>query len=189
MNWVDAIVVGIVALSALLAFMRGLTRELLAVAAWAGAAYWADATAPLIEPRVQEYLTNKDYAQIAAVGIMFVVGLVFLSVVAAMIGGVVRNSLLGGLDRTLGIVFGVARGAAVIVLAYIVGGIIVEPERWPAPVLEARTLPFAYGGAVWVAGLVPEEYRPRVIPPPAGRGTRAADLLHANPQGRALARP
>ena len=38
MTWVDFTVLGIMAISAMLAFMRGLVRELLGIGAWAGAA-------------------------------------------------------------------------------------------------------------------------------------------------------
>jgi membrane protein required for colicin V production len=44
------------------------------------------------------------------------------------VGKAVRLSALGGLDRTLGLVFGLVRGAALVVAAYIVGGL-VEPDR------------------------------------------------------------
>ena len=88
-------------------------------------------------------------------------------------------------DRTLGLVFGLVRGAALIVLAYIGAAIVVPIERWPDPVLQARTLPLAYRGADWIVTQLPVEYRPRLYPPPPGRETTAAALLRATPQGRA----
>ena len=62
-------------------------------------------------------------------------------------------------------------------------------DRWPPPVLQARTLPIAYRGANWVVAQLPPEYRPRLYAPPGGRETTAAALLHATPQGRATGRP
>ena len=38
MTWVDLVVFAVLAISALLAFMRGLVREVLGLAAWVGAA-------------------------------------------------------------------------------------------------------------------------------------------------------
>lgn len=189
MNWVDLVVIAIVVASGLLAFMRGFLREVLGIGAWIGAAFWAVATFHYVQPRFREWIANPDLADPAAFASMFLVALIFLSIIANILGGIVRMSLLGGIDRTLGVVFGLVRGAALVVFAYIITGMVLATDRWPDPVLQARSLPFAYQGAVWATGLLPEGYRPRIYPPPAGRETRAADLLHANPQGRAIGRP
>jgi membrane protein required for colicin V production len=86
----------------------------------------------------------------------------------------------------LGLVFGLARGAAVVIVAYIVGQMVFPIERWPDPILNARTLTPTYEAASWVREQLPETYRPHTLgPPPAGRETTAEALLHANPQGRA----
>ncbi|HEX3350002.1 MAG TPA: CvpA family protein [Acetobacteraceae bacterium] len=189
MNWVDLVVIAIVVFSALLAFMRGFVRELLGIGAWIGAAAWALTTGPIVQPRFEEWIGNPDIATPAAYGAMFLAALIFISIIANIIGGVVRGSLLGGIDRTLGVVFGLVRGAALVIAAYILCGMVIETDRWPEPVLQARTLPIAYQGAMWVTGFLPATYRPRIYPPPPARETRAADLLHANPQGRAVGRP
>ncbi len=188
MNWVDLIVIGVVAISALLAFLRGFVREVLGIGAWIGAALFAVWATPFVEGRFIRWV-GPEYGRLAALAAMFVVALIVLSAVSAMIGGVVRMSLLGGVDRTLGVVFGLLRGAVLIAFAYIATGWVVSADRWPAPVLQARTLPYAYQAAVFAVGLLPAEYRPNVVRPPAGRETRAGDLLHALPQGRALAHP
>ena len=189
MNWVDLCVIAVVLFSALLAFMRGLMREVLGIGAWVGAALWAFYAGPIVEPRFREWIANPELVAPAAFAAMFLAALIFLSIIASIIGGVVRGSLLGGIDRTLGVVFGIARGAALVVAAYILVGMVSETDRWPEPVLQARTLPIAYEGAEWFTNLLPVAYRPRIYPPPPGRETRAADLLHANPQGRAVGRP
>jgi membrane protein required for colicin V production len=188
-NWVDLAVIAILVFSGLLAFMRGLMREVLGIGAWLGAAFFAVWAYPFVLPRFQAWIDNPDLVGPATYASMFVVALIVLSIVANIVGGVVRGSPLGGIDRTLGVVFGLARGAALVVFAYIIAGMVVETDRWPEPVLQARSLPIAYEGARRATGLLPESYRPKIYPPPAGRETRAADLLHANPQGRALGRP
>jgi membrane protein required for colicin V production len=187
-NWVDVVVVAVLFVSAFLAFLRGFVREVLGIGSWAGAvaiAAWAFA---FVQPKFRDWIENPDLADPIAFGVVFLVSLIVLSVVANMVGGIIRMSMLSGIDRTLGIVFGLVRGAALIIVAYILGGLVVPPDRWPPPVTQARALPFAYKGAVWAIGFVPEEYRPKIYPPP-GPETRAADLLHATPQGRATGQP
>jgi len=189
LNWVDIVVLVVIAFSALLAFMRGFLREVMGIGAWIGAGIIAVWGAPDLEPRMREWTGNADFALPAAYAAVFVGALILLSVVGGLIGGVVRGSVLGGIDRTLGVVFGLARGAVVVVVAYLAAGLLMAPERWPEPVLQARSLPYAYQGAAWLTGKMPAEYRPRVPEPPAGRETRAADLLRVPAQGRATARP
>ena len=189
MNWVDILILAVIAVSAMLAFMRGLVREVMGIGAWVGAGIVAVWGGPFLEPRMLEWTGKPDFAGPLAYGAVFIGALILLSVVASMIGGVVRGSMLGGIDRTLGVVFGLARGAVLVAVAYIAAGLLVVPERWPDPVLQARALPYAYQGAAWLVDQVPTKYRPKVPEPPSGRETRAADLLHAPAQGRAIGRP
>lgn len=189
MNWVDLAVIGVVGISALLALMRGFVREVLGIGAWIGAGIFARWAFPYVKERFHLWIHSPDMADAAAFGALFLGALILLSVVSSMVGGVVRTSLLGSADRTLGVVFGLLRGAALVAFAYIAVGIAVPVDRWPQPVLEARTLPLAYEGAVWAVGLLPEEYRPVVRPPPAGHEPRAADFMRTPAQGRAMGQP
>ncbi len=184
-NWVDVLVVAIVALSGMMGFLRGMVREVLGLAAWIGALFVATTFLRQAEGVLHRFIANPDIADPAAFGVLFLVVLVVLSLVARAVGGAIRGSVLGGLDRTLGLVFGLARGGVLLMAAYVIGGMLMPVDRWPGVVLEARTLPSIYGGAAWAVERLPPKYRPRLTPPP-GRTATAADLLHANPVGRAL---
>jgi membrane protein required for colicin V production len=194
MTWVDLTVLGVLAVSALLAFMRGFVREVLGIAAWVGAvivAFWAG---PYAVPQAQQYVAEEQLATVVAYGGVFVVALLLLLLVSHWIGVVVRDSPLSGLDRTLGLLFGIGRGAVVVVFAYIAASMVVPIDKWPAPVLQARLLPYAYAGASWAVDRLPDGFRPLHPPaPPPERQTADADWLHATPQGRAndktIARP
>jgi membrane protein required for colicin V production len=186
MNWVDLGIVAVVVLSAVIGWMRGFVREVLGVASWAIAAYIAVEWYPTASPFVLTYIPNPDIANPVAFGAVFLAALIVLSVIASMIGRLARDSALSSVDGTLGIAFGVARGAVILFCAYIAAGMLLPADRWPPMVQDARTLPYIYSGAIWVASMVPTQYRPAVVSPPSGRETRAADLLQANPTGRAL---
>jgi len=188
MTWVDLVVLGFLAVSALLAFMRGLVREVLGLGAWVGAILAAIWGMPMARPHFQQWLGAAPWVEPVTFGVLFVVTLIILIIVSRWISAMVRASPLGGVDRTLGLVFGLLRGAALVVLAYIATGMVIPVDRWPQPVLEARTLPVAYQGAHWVWERLPEKWRPQVYPPPSGRETTAEALLRATPQGRASGR-
>lgn len=187
MNWVDLIVLAVVALSGLAGVVRGLVREVLGLGSWIAAGVCAAlAFTSWAQPLARRTIGNADIADPVAFGSVFLVVLIALNLFARFVSGAVRTSALGGLDRSLGLVFGLGRGAAVAIAAYILGGLAMPPDTWPPVVLEARTLPATYRGAVWVADLLPADIRPQVAPPPAGRQATAEALLRAAPQGRAV---
>lgn len=189
MTWVDGIALGVLALSALLAFQRGFVREVLGIGAWIASLIVAMRVFPYARPHVRAWLGSPDFADPITFAVSFVAVLIVLSIIAHRIGRGVRSSALGGVDRTLGLVFGLVRGAVLVVFAYIAAGLVLPVERWPEPVLFARFLPATYAGAAWATGLLPAEYRPKLQAPPAGRQTTAEELLRASPQGRATSRP
>jgi membrane protein required for colicin V production len=189
MTWVDLVVVAILAVSALLAFMRGLVREVLGISSWIGAALVASWGLPAARPHAQAMLGSSAWVDPVTFGVIFLIALIVLMLISRWISRIVRASPLGGVDRTLGLVFGLARGAALVVLAYIVTGMVLPIDRWPDPVLHARALQPTYDGARWVWQQLPDRWRPQVYPPPAGRQTTAEALLHATPQGRATGKP
>ena len=140
MTWVDLVVFAVLAISALLAFMRGLVREVLGLGAWVGAVAAAVWTLPYARPRFQEWLGTSPWIDPVAFGVVLLVTLIVLLLISRWIGALVRASPIGGIDRTLGLVFGLVRGAALVILAYIATGMVIPLERWPEPVLEARSL-------------------------------------------------
>jgi membrane protein required for colicin V production len=189
MTWVDLVVLGLVAVSGLLALARGFVREVLGLSAWAGAAaftYWG---LPLARPQFARWISSPEWVVPVTGAALFLGSLLVLMVVSGWIGGVVRGSRLGGLDRTLGLVFGLARGALLVVFAYIAVGMVIPIDQWPGVVQRARALPLAYEGAVWVVAKLPPGARPHVSPPPVERQTTAEELLRAQPLGRAVGPP
>lgn len=189
MTWVDLAVFGILAVSSLLAFVRGLVREVLGIGAWVGAVAAGITGLPLMRGFVRNWLQAPEWVDPISFFVVFLITLIILMLIARTIGSMVRSSALGGVDRTLGLVFGLARGAVIIMIAYILAGTVFPIGHWPDAVLDARTLPAAYEGARWVREQLPEDYRPRIYAPPPGRQARADDLLRASPQGRATAKP
>lgn len=119
-NLADAVVAVVVALSAFFAFYRGFVREALALAGWIGAAvvawrYHGDA-----EPYLQPYISGP-MSTAAALGGLFLVSLVVFSVAVVLLSRAVRGTSLSMLDRSLGFLFGAARGAVVVALLFLLG--------------------------------------------------------------------
>jgi len=177
MTWVDFVVLGVLLLSAGLAFFRGLVREVLGIGAWVGAAVVGLLAEPYVKPWMAGHVQPDWLATGLAVGAVFLVVLVVLKVMIHWLAGKVQRSALGGVDRALGLVFGLARGAFVVVLAYILGGLAMPAaDRWPEEVRQARSLPLAADGAEWLVAHLPPEFRPR-LPEGTGRQDPTMDQL------------
>ncbi len=165
MNGVDAVILLVVAISAMFGFLRGLVREVLGLAAWVAAAAAAVYFFPALQSIARRSIANPDIADPVAFGVAFLLVLIALSLIARALGGAVRRSALSGLDRTLGLVYGLARGAVFAIAAFILAGLWEPPDQWPPEVLAARTLPSIYLGAEWITQRLPETYRPTLQAP------------------------
>lgn len=194
MNWVDIVILAVLAVSALLAFLRGFVHEVLHIGAWVGAAIVGFWGYPLARPRFATWLASLGVNNVDAVNAitgaaLFLVTLFVLMLLCRWIGALVRASVLGGVDRSLGLVFGIARGAVLVVAAYIAAGWAIPVANWPAPVLQARSLPFVYDGATWAIAHLPANLRPSLASPPTGPVPGLNALMHSIPQGSALGKP
>ena len=173
MNWVDAAMLGILALSACAGFLRGFARELLGVAAWIIAAVLAGRFYGAAVPIARTWIEDAQIADVACYVVVFLFILIALSVLANLLSRLVRLSLLGGVDRILGLGFGLVRGAVLLVLAYIVLAFTLPADDWPGAIRQARGLPYLHTGARYALAQAPERWRPML---PHGGPDNAADL-------------
>lgn len=158
-NLVDGVVIALVVLSALFAFFRGFTREVLSIAAWVGAALVALYLQDNVKPFALQATGHEVLAQAIAVGAPFIVALLVFSILTHLVASRVQQSAVGPLDRTLGFAFGILRGLAVVSIFYlVVTNLVKEPED-PAWMRDAKTLPIIRAGAEIVFDILPPELR------------------------------
>lgn len=158
-NAADLAILVVLVLSALLAFSRGFVHEVLGVAAWVGAALVTLRFFAPAQEIARDLIAIELLADIGAGVVVFLIALVLFSIVSRAIGRRVRESSLGFLDRTLGFVFGLARGAVIICLLWLGLSWLMPPEEQPPWVREARALPLVDAGAEMIRALVPAELR------------------------------
>jgi membrane protein required for colicin V production len=102
----------------------------------------------------------KDLIAKAVTGIgIFVTVLILLSIISHQLSKGVRQSALSALDRSLGFVFGIVRGAVIVCLAYLSLAWVFPPAEQPKWLRDARTMPVIQSGAEKLRSLVPDQTR------------------------------
>lgn len=124
---VDGGVAVLILLSAILAYSRGLVREVMAIVGWIAAAVlaymFAGQAAPLVReiPVLGNFLGDScELSLIAAFATVFAVALVVASLFTPLFSSVIQRSALGGLDQGLGFLFGVLRGLVLVAVGLLV---------------------------------------------------------------------
>jgi membrane protein required for colicin V production len=155
-TFVDIAIVVVLLVSGLLAFIRGFVQEVLAVGAWVGAVVIAVLGFPYAQPYARDLIPHELAANVAAGAAIFVVALVVLSLLTRSLAKRVKDSALNALDRSLGFLFGLFRGAVLVCLAYIALEWMVGSQQ-PSWLRDARAMPLVEWGADQLKSLVPSQ--------------------------------
>ena len=182
----DIVIAGVLLVSALLAYMRGLVREVLAVGAWVGASFATLYGFNFAKSYVQQVISVQLFANIVTGLGIFIATLVLLNVISHAISKGVKGSALSALDRALGFGFGLARGAVLICLLYLGASWIWTVEELPEFILQARSLPVVQSGADLLLALAPQQPQDEDATT-SGTGTSIENTLRAltQPQPKA----
>ena len=198
----DIILLVVMLISALLAMVRGFMREVLSIASWAAAAIVTLLGFPKLLPVVQQYISNEIVAKAVTIGGIFLGTLIIVSVVTIKISDMVLDSRIGALDRTLGFLFGLARGLVIVVVAFLFFAWLVPDRSQPEWVKNAKSRVVLQGTGQWLMSMLPEDPENTILKrlkrpkpedqdqgdnPPSGRSSLEPD---SGTVGRfALARP
>ena len=194
MNWLDIGVVAIIVLSAVFAFARGFVREAFSVIAWVGAAAITLYGFAWAYDNIDPYVQNPLLSQVIAGFGLFIVSLVVLTMVTGILARMVSATAFSPIDRTLGFVFGLARGVFLVCLAYLLVAAALPPSDWPPWLRDAKSGPYLNEGADLLRGFLPEALKLKTagLTPepvdPAAEARRAMRAL-AMPSASAPARP
>ncbi|MGE3143516.1 MAG: CvpA family protein, partial [Hyphomonadaceae bacterium] len=163
-TWFDLAALAIVAFSAIMAFARGLIREIFSIAAFIGAAiaavYLAERGRPIVEK-----LTSLEgsLATVAAGLLIFLVVFFLIMLLTSVVAKTAHQSTeIGAFDRAGGLAFGALRGVLVVALFVLLmrqttDSPIVSPQAaMPAAIVNARTYPIYESVAIAIERLLPQ---------------------------------
>jgi membrane protein required for colicin V production len=150
----------LVLISAILATARGLTREILSLATWAGSAAIAIYMWQYHPELAEQYIADETVAAVATVVATFIISLIILHLITMRIADFVVDSRIGPIDRTLGFVFGVLRGLLIAIVITIFG-------LWLFPTLPpwaagSQTLPHLENMGNTLISMLPENLEQQV---------------------------
>lgn len=203
-NILDIAVLAVLLLSGLFAMLRGFVQEVLSIAGWIGAGLVTLYGLPQARPIAAQYISSPTMADVAAAGVLFLLTLVVLSIITHFIAKLVRGSVLSHLDRSLGFVFGLARGALIACLAYLLALFMYTPEqgsakeasgaKLPVWISQAKSAPYLERGATAISTMLPEAYnmaetKAKQVQQDATTVMKFNDLLAPKPRGDQQGQP
>lgn len=132
MNHLDLAIIAIVSVSAIVAFFRGFVRESLSLATWIISIWFGVRCAQPLSGVFAGWIEHEQVRVAVAFFAVFFVVLVAGSLISYFLSRIIKATPLSGIDRILGILFGVARGAVLIVLVAVIGPFLEvhESQTW-----------------------------------------------------------
>lgn len=167
----DFIVIAALLVSAVIAFLRGFIREVLTIFGVIGGLLAAYFAGPLLSPVIAGWLgVSEDgetqhlfgilpypvLADILAYGAVFIVVVLVLSIISHFLSGWAKAVGLGALDRTFGVLFGIARGVVMLALFYLPFYLLVDVETRNEWFAGSKTVFYVDSAAGFIAEIMPD---------------------------------
>jgi len=110
---------------------------------------------------VESYFPSPAFAQIGFAAGVFIITLIVVSLITFRISDRVLDSRVGALDRTMGFIFGLARGFLLVAIVFILFSALARDQ--PTWITEAKSYPILKQTQVAIESLMPlnpEQYLP-----------------------------
>jgi membrane protein required for colicin V production len=168
---IDAIAIAVLIVSAIISFLRGFIREVLTILGVVGGVAAAWAGGPILSPIIKNWLGVKEgvppdrlfglipysiLGDILSYGAVFLGVVIVLSLISHALAESARALGLGAVDRTLGVLFGLARGALLLAIVFIPVHLGLDDKTKEEWFSGSRTTVYLDGGAAQLVALLPE---------------------------------
>ncbi len=163
MNSIDLAVLGIMALSCLIGIIRGVTKEVLSVFTWIGAGYAAYTFYPMASHMARGHIANPMIADGITGAVLFILFLIVFGIITVAISNAVKDSMVGGLDRSLGLAFGIFRGVFIICVVEIGFSLFVPREKQSDQIQNARFISMVRNGSDEIVSMLPLSARDMIL--------------------------
>jgi len=154
MIWIDYAIIGLISISLIIGLFRGLVREALALVTW-GLAFWVGLTFSSPFANLLKSAITIESARIAvAFAVLFFLTLIVGAIINHLLSALIRKTGLTGTDRLAGLLFGIGRGAIIVVILVMLAGLTPLPDSswWK----ESQLIPHFQSLAVWLQTNMPD---------------------------------
>lgn len=129
MTWLDYAVLGVLTVSIAWGIWRGFAREVISLTGWVIAFLVANLLAGPLGEKLPESLGQPELRVLIAFVTVFVLMLAVTTLIGLLLWKILKAIGLGGLDRTLGGVFGLARGFLIMLAFALLAGLTSLPRQ------------------------------------------------------------
>lgn len=154
MSIIDWVIVAILAVSSLISLKRGFVKESLSLATWIIAFVVARAFSGHLSSLLIGSIETDSLRWILAFVILFAATLIVGALLNHLLSHIIKATGLSGTDRVLGMVFGLIRGAIIIVI--IIYGLqytLLSNDDWWK---QSTLIPYFEDMANWIRTVLPE---------------------------------
>ena len=149
----------VVLISVLFSTLRGMTREFLGLLGWILSVLVANYAQPRLEDPIAGFIRAEGLSASLAWGLPFAATVIIWFLLASLLSPGLTRAGLGSVDRWLGVIFGVARGYILVLLAFVGAVLAVEGEnKMPATVQNAQSTPVFSKSAQYFTRFLPDNY-------------------------------
>ncbi len=172
---IDAIILGVLLVSAVFAFLRGFIRETLTILGVVGGLAASLAFGKQLVPLMSQWIgvdkNAKDpqlmlgivpytvVADVLAYGSIFLIVVIVLSIISNLLAKGARTLGLGPIDRTLGVIFGIARGVLVLAVLYLLPYLLFPEDTRKEWFKDSRTIVYIESTAAWLSEFLPDSVK------------------------------
>jgi membrane protein required for colicin V production len=153
-SWVDFAIVAIVVFSTVISIMRGFVREAISLASWIIAVWISLEFGPLLAEALKDTIHSDQVRMLVSYLGLFLVMIIIGAIVSHFVSKLLKVTGLSGMDRILGMVFGLFRGALVIAIGILIASLTDLPSSdwWQ----HSSVIPVFKPVAIWLKDFFPD---------------------------------
>lgn len=174
----DIVVFTILGLSALMGFVRGVTRETFGILSWSGAGAATYFGYPHAKDIAATYIKNPQIAEYATYAAMFIALLVIFSILSHILSTLIKNSVFGGIDRSLGFGFGLVRAVLLLAALDLGMGLFIKRNAPPEFMQNTKTLTHLHYLGDQLLSVIPEKWKKLIKDNQKNDGDLTEQVIH-----------
>lgn len=154
----DIVVILLTVFSIIIGFIRGFSREVLSITSWVGSILIALHLRPIAVPFVKQHITASFFAEPIGIFIVFFLCFAILAKTSQIISKSIKSSVVGIIDRFMGVCFGIVRAGGVFGVAYMLYSTLTSQSSEQSGFLaHSKTLPIIKASVTLVEILLPQD--------------------------------